>query len=207
MWGLESRSGSRTSRSGSRSRLFWQSLSLVSKFEPGLGLGLGGYGLDYITGCFTSTSVADSENQIKIGHRNLESQRNDNIPRSAGETSLKQEKLKKRSQSTKCYIHFHNIHWGQGRMEGWLGLNPTLSFLFCKKLFNFAWEIICFRILFACYFVNLMEIPRNKFACSFQGNLWMSQRVIIMVWWESGLSSASRTISPLFADISSTTLV
>jgi len=47
-WGLESRS--RTSRS--RSRFLRQSLglglSLVSKFEPGLGLG--GYGLDYITG-------------------------------------------------------------------------------------------------------------------------------------------------------------
>ena len=45
MWGLESRS--RTSRS--RSRLLWRSLGLglVSKFEPGLGLG--GYGLDYIT--------------------------------------------------------------------------------------------------------------------------------------------------------------
>jgi len=42
MWGIESRS--RTSRS--RSRLLWQSLGLVSKFEPGLGLG--GYGLDYI---------------------------------------------------------------------------------------------------------------------------------------------------------------
>jgi len=47
MWGLESRSRSRTSRS--RSRLVWQSLGLglVSKSEPGLGLG--GYGLDYIT--------------------------------------------------------------------------------------------------------------------------------------------------------------
>jgi len=32
----------------SRSRLLWQCLSLVSKFEPGLGLG--GRGLDYITG-------------------------------------------------------------------------------------------------------------------------------------------------------------
>jgi len=47
MWGLESRSRSRTSRS--RFRLLWQSLGLASKFEPGLGLGLGGYGLDYIT--------------------------------------------------------------------------------------------------------------------------------------------------------------
>jgi len=43
MWGLES--PSRTSRS--RSRLLWQSLGLISKFEPGLGLGV--YGLDYIT--------------------------------------------------------------------------------------------------------------------------------------------------------------
>jgi len=49
MWGLESRSRSRTSRS--RSRLLWQSLGLVSKSQPGLGLGLGGYGLDYITDC------------------------------------------------------------------------------------------------------------------------------------------------------------
>jgi len=45
MWGLESRPRSRTSRS--RSRLLWQSLGLVSKFEPGLGLG--SCGLDYIT--------------------------------------------------------------------------------------------------------------------------------------------------------------
>ena len=45
----------------------------------------------------------------QIGHRNLESQQNDNIPRSVGETSLKQEKLQKRSKSTKCYIHFHNF--------------------------------------------------------------------------------------------------
>ena len=50
MWGLESRS--RTSRSRSRSRLLWQDLGLglVSKFEPGLGLG--GYGLDNITAIY-----------------------------------------------------------------------------------------------------------------------------------------------------------
>ena len=47
MWGLQSRS--RTSRSRSRSRLLWESLGLVSKFEPGLGHGLGGYGLENIT--------------------------------------------------------------------------------------------------------------------------------------------------------------
>jgi len=44
MWGFESRSRPRTSRF--RSRLLWQSLGLVSKFEPSLGLG--GYDLDYI---------------------------------------------------------------------------------------------------------------------------------------------------------------
>jgi len=31
------------------------------------------------------------------------------ISRSVGERSLKQEKLQKRSKSTKCYIHFHNF--------------------------------------------------------------------------------------------------
>jgi len=47
MWYLKSQS--RTFRS--RSRLLWQSLDLdlVSKFEPGLGYGLGGYDFDYIT--------------------------------------------------------------------------------------------------------------------------------------------------------------
>ena len=39
----------------------------------------------------------------------MESQQNDNISRSVGETSLKQKKLQKRSKSTKCYIHFHNF--------------------------------------------------------------------------------------------------
>ena len=57
----------------------------------------------------TCTSVADSENQIKIRHRNLESRQNDNISKSVGETSLKQEKIQKRSKSTKSYIHFHNF--------------------------------------------------------------------------------------------------
>ena len=49
------------------------------------------------------------KNQIKKGHRNLEYQQNDNIARSVGERSLKQEKLQKRSKLTKCYIHFHNF--------------------------------------------------------------------------------------------------
>ena len=41
------------SRSRSRSRLLWQSLGLVTKSEPGLDLGIGGYGLDYITAGYT----------------------------------------------------------------------------------------------------------------------------------------------------------
>jgi len=58
MWGLGSRS--RASRSRSRSRLLWQSLGLglVSIFEPGLRLGLGGYGLDYITGTWPCTNYS-----------------------------------------------------------------------------------------------------------------------------------------------------
>ena len=43
MWGLESQS------SKCRSQVSWQSLGLISKFEPGLG----GYGLVYITGTQT----------------------------------------------------------------------------------------------------------------------------------------------------------
>jgi len=48
-------------------------------------------------------------NHRQKGHRNLESQQNDNISRSVCATPLKQEKLQNRSKSTKCYIHFHNF--------------------------------------------------------------------------------------------------
>jgi len=37
-----------------------------------------------------------------------------------------------------------------------------------------------------------MQIPRNEFACKFQGTLKMGQKVMIRFWCESGLSSASR---------------
>ena len=59
--------------------------------------------------CFTSTSVADSENHIKKVNRKLECQQNYNIPRPVCETSVKKEKLWKRRKSTKCYVHFHNF--------------------------------------------------------------------------------------------------
>jgi len=58
-----------------RSRLLWQSLGLVPKFEPGLGFG--GYGLDYITAentsqlppsCLTTTSIVTG---IIRGHLKL----------------------------------------------------------------------------------------------------------------------------------------
>jgi len=58
--------------------------------------------------CFTSASVADSENHIKKVNRNLECQQNYNIPRPVCETSIKKEKLWKRPKSTKCYVNFHN---------------------------------------------------------------------------------------------------
>jgi len=37
-----------------------------------------------------------------------------------------------------------------------------------------------------------MQIPRNEFACKFQGTLYMGRKVINGLWWESKLSSASR---------------
>ena len=53
-----------------------------------------------------------------------------------------------------------------------LGLNPPLleldilqNFITCVKGIN------CFRILFACSFVDLMQIPGNEFAGKFQGTL------------------------------------
>jgi len=35
-----------------------------------------------------------------------------------------------------------------------------------------------------------MQIPRNKFACKFDGTLLRDQ--VVIIWWESGLSSACR---------------
>jgi len=38
-----------------------------------------------------------------------------------------------------------------------------------------------------------MQIPQNRFACKYQGTLQMGQKVMIRFWWESGLSSESRS--------------
>jgi len=48
-----------------------------------------------------------------------------------------------------------------------------------------------------------MEIARNEFTCKFQATLQMSQKVIIRF----GYRLHPETISPLFADLSSTTHV
>jgi len=58
----------------------------------------------------------------------------------------------------------------QGEVGGWLGFSP-FSLTFYKNLIACAKKINCFRILFACYFVDLLQIPRNEFACKFQGTL------------------------------------
>jgi len=52
-----------------------------------------------------------------------------------------------------------------------------------------------------------MQIPRNEFACKFQGTLYMGQKVKIRLRWESGLSSASRNHLTIFAYLSSNTHV
>jgi len=80
------------------------------------------------------------------------------------------------------YLHsiFHIAHTSQigklnfsvkGVRKGGLGLTPPLELDILQKLYYLRKEIKCFRILFACLFVDLMQIPRNKFACKFQGAL------------------------------------
>ena len=58
----------------------------------------------------------------------------------------------------------------------WEWLNPfeleiLQNFITCAKGIN------CFRILFACLIVDVMQIPRNEFACKFQGTLLMGPKV------------------------------
>jgi len=67
----------------------------------------------------------------------------------------------------------------KGVHKGGLGLNLPLSLTFYKNFITCAKEMNCFRILFACKYVDLMKIQRNEFACKFPGTLQMDQRVII----------------------------
>ena len=57
------------------------------------------------------------------------------------------------------------------RKEGGFGVNPPLELDILQNFITCTKEINCFRILFACFFVDLMQIPRNKFACKFQRTL------------------------------------
>ena len=61
----------------------------------------------------------------------------------------------------------------QGRTQvGGFGIkNLSLEHDFLQNFITDAKDINCFCILFACYFVDLMQIPRNKFACKLQGTL------------------------------------
>jgi len=53
-----------------------------------------------------------------------------------------------------------------------------------------------------------MQIPRNEFACKFQGTLGMGQEIIIICFGRNlDYRLRTETISPLFADLSSTTHV
>jgi len=52
-----------------------------------------------------------------------------------------------------------------------------------------------------------MQIPRNKFACKFQGTLEMGQKVIIRFHGNLRYRLRPETTSPHFADVSSTTHV
>jgi len=71
-----------------------------------------------------------------------------------------------RNQVYKEGIHeSQNVVNIQGRTQGGVGVKTPLELDILQKLYYLRKEIKCFRILFACQFVDLMQIPRNKFAC------------------------------------------
>jgi len=87
-----------------------------------------------------------------------------------------------------------------------LGLKPPLELDILQKLYYLRKGDYCFRILFACLFVDFMQIPRNEFACRFQGTLQTGKKVIIIGFGGNlGYRLHPETISPLFADLLSTT--
>ena len=52
----------------------------------------------------------------------------------------------------------------KGVRKGGVGVNIPLSLILYKLYIICVKEIKCFRILFACSFVDLMQILRNEFA-------------------------------------------
>jgi len=58
------------------------------------------------------------------------------------------------------------------RTQGGVGVKKKpLSLIFYKNFITCAKDINCFRTLFACYFVDLMQTPPNKLAYKFQVTL------------------------------------
>ena len=70
-----------------------------------------------------------------------------------------------------CICKTSLLHRPRAYARGGLGLTPPLDLDILQNFITCAKEINCFRILFACSFVDLMQIPRNKFACKFQRTL------------------------------------
>jgi len=74
--------------------------------------------------------------------------------------------------SNNCYSQVLPVTTSRAYARGELGVKtPPLSLIFCKIFITCAKEIEWFHIVFACYFVVLMQIPRNSFACKFQWTL------------------------------------
>jgi len=94
-------------------------------------------------------------------------------------------------------VYYWLVVWAscyQGRTQGGgFGVKtPPFSLIFYKKFITCAKEINCFAYFLLIPLSTLMQIPWNKFACKFQGTLWMGQKAIITFWWEFGISSASK---------------
>ena len=86
------------------------------------------------------------------------------------------------------------VYIRQWRVQGrGLGLNPLSLSLIFHNFITCVKGINCFRILFACSFVDLMQIPKNEFACKLRNTVnGPKTTVLSRFWWESGLSFASR---------------
>jgi len=89
------------------------------------------------------------------------------------------------------YTDPHHAGFARAYASGGVGGYPWACYV-TKNFVTCAYQINYFRILFACWFVDLLQIPRNEIACKFQGTLQLGQNVIIKFWWKAGLSSAYR---------------
>ena len=70
------------------------------------------------------------------------------------------------------YFNFFSaMYKGVRKGLGGSGLNPPFELDILQNFITCVKGINCYRILFGCEFVDLMQIPRNQFACKFQGTL------------------------------------